>query len=588
MHPSIKQVIDYSSELSLIGHEEFIELVCACFVYLHTFNQSNSPQTFQFNKKLTFNELNSSVKITLHLSTPLKVCLKNRPELENALNEFIAKIARLLQSKVINGKDLNTAIKVLYGKSSHHYVIPNELCQLGVDLLGSSIQQVYCPFEKGCDFALFFPEQTKVVTETNSKDDVFYAKVQIVLLNKSLQIIETDPIKSPSLIVDGGLRKFDAVIGMPPLGSRIKGKVDGDIWCRFPEDAFFGEVYYLRHMLAQSKGRVICFVSNAFLYRTAAGEYRFKQDIIENEILEGVIALPNGLLSHTSLDISLVVLDTRKTSLNVKFMDASSEAFTYKLSKTRNQLSNVKQLLDIYYNPYNYDDDLIVYSSMYEIADTDYNLSPARYLKSKDDRKLDEFLSGFKTTTLSELVDIIRPQALQHNEEGNEAANEYGLNNLNDIGLLAGSPRQLTLNSRQSKRAIKQLILPNDVLVVCRGAVGRVGFVPDKIGDNALANQAFAILRVKPLCRRMSPKALFQYLSSDYGKYQLSSLATGTTSLMLSSKDLSTMIVPALNKAQQEVMANAHQQAIDKQNAIEILQKELMGLRTQAIQEILI
>jgi type I restriction enzyme M protein len=586
MHPSIKQVIDYSSELSLIDHDEFIELVCACFVYVYICNHSESQQAFQLDKKLTFSSLNSSVKTALHLSAPLKVCRKNRPELENALNEFIAKLVRLFQNKVINGNDLSTAAKELYGESSHHYVIPNELCQLGVGLLRSSIKQVYCPFEKGCDFGLYLPEHSKVVTETSSKDDVFYAKAQSALLNKPLQVIETDPLKNPTLIEDGQLKKFEAVVGMPPLGARVKEKVDGDIWCRFPEDSLMGEVYYLRHMLAQSRGRVICFVSNAFLFRTAGGEYQFKEDIVENEWLEGVIALPRGLLTHISVDISLVILNSSKTSLTVKFMDASSKTFTRKLSKTRNQLCNVQELLDIYYNPHNYDDDLIVYSSMYEIADTDYNLSPARYLKSKDDRKLDEFLSGFKTAALSELVDIIRPQALQNKEEGNEAFNEYGLNNLNDIDHLVGSPRRLTLDSRQSKRATKQLILPNDVLVVCRGAVGKVGFVPDNIKDNALANQAFAILRVKPLCRRMSPKALFQYLSSDYGKYQLSSLATGTTSLMLSSKDLSSMVVPALNKAQQEVMAIAHQQATDKQNTIEVLQKELVELRAQAIKEI--
>ncbi|GAC20294.1 N-6 DNA methylase [Paraglaciecola arctica] len=585
MHTSIKQLIDYSSGLFSLEQEEFIELVSACFVYVYIFNQDKSPQAFQLDKKLTFNDLNSSVKTVLHLSAPLKVCRKNRPELEYALNEFIAKLALLFQSNVISGKDLSVAVKELYGKSREHFVIPNELCQLGVGLLRSSTQQVYCPFEKGCDFALYLPEQTEVVTETNSKDDVFYAKAQSALLNKPLQVIETDPLKNPTLIEDGQLKKFDAVVGMPPLGIRVKGKVNGDIWCRFPEDSLMGEVYYLRHMLAQSKGRVICFVSNAFLFRTAAGEYQFKEDIVENEWLEGVIALPRGLLTHISVDISLVILNSSKTSLSVKFMDASSEAFTRKLSKTLSQLCNVQQLLDIYNNPHNYDDE-IVYSSKYEIADTGYNLSPARYVKSEDDRKLDEFLSGFKTAKLCELVDIIRPQSVQHNEEGNETFKEYGINNLDGIGYLAGNPRLLMLDRQKSKRAKKQMIEPNDVLVVCRGAVGRVGFVPDKIGDNALANQAFAILRVKPLCRRMSPKALFQYLSSDYGKYQLSSLATGTTSLMLSSKDLSSMIVPALNKAQQEVMAIAHQQAIDKQKSIDILQKELVELRTQAIKKI--
>ena len=73
-----------------------------------------------------------------------------------------------------------------------------------------------------------------------------------------------------------------------------------------------GEVYYLRHMLAQSTKKVVCFVSDAFLFRTAAGEKLFKENMIEENWLEGVIALPNGLLSHTSAPINAVILNKEK------------------------------------------------------------------------------------------------------------------------------------------------------------------------------------------------------------------------------------------------------------------------------------
>jgi type I restriction enzyme M protein len=586
MHTSIKQLIDYSSGIFPLEDDEFLELICACFVYVHRISQDKSPLIYHVDELLTFNDLNASIKTFLHLSAPLKVSRKNRPELEGALNEFIAKLGKLFNSKVINSNDLSDAVKEMYSKIESGFVIPNELCHLGVSLLGNSTQQVYCPFEKGCDFALSLPELSQATTETNSIDDVFYAKIQSALLNKSLSIIKTDPIENPTISGDGGLKKFDASIAMLPIGTRLKGEVESDIWDRFPERSLMGEVYYLRHMLAQSTGRVICFVSNAFLFRTAAGEYQFKEDMVENEWLEGVIALPRGLLPHTSVDISILILNQSKPSFTVKFFDATSEKFILKLSKKRNQLSNIHQLLNIYYNPHNYAEDEIVTSSKYDIADNEYNLSPARYVQSENDKKLDEFLSSVKTAPLNELVDIFRPQALQNDIQGNIDFLEYGLNNLNDIGHLDGSPRQLKLANRKLKSAKKQLIKSNDVLIVCRGAVGKVGFVPDTIEDNALANQAFVILRVKPLCRRMTPKALFEYLSSDYGRHHLSSLATGTTSLMLASKDISSMVVPAFNKVQQEALAVAHQQAIDKQNELDTIKKALVESRTKAIEGI--
>ncbi|MDO6536260.1 N-6 DNA methylase [Alteromonas stellipolaris] len=464
----------------------------------------------------------------------------------------------------------------MYSTSSASFTVPDEIAELGAGLIGQH-SSVYCPFEKGVDFAFHVAEQSDVVCETGNYDDAFYAKVLSYFYRQNIKVKDSDPIESPSLIDSGKLIQFDSAIAMPPFGLNMKGKLSIDIWSRFPENSLMGEVYFLRHMLAQSSKQVVCFVSDAFLFRSTAGERHFKEDIFDNNWLEGVISLPTGLLSHKSTPINILILNKEKNHDFVRFYDARTDHFAEPISKTKNRLKNVKQIISEF-QQFGLSDNAIDVPED-EIENNDYNLAPSRYVSSEKDREFHDFLSHFRKAPLRELVDFIRPQSLSHDECGEATFYEYGVNNLNDINLLSGKPRTLKVNKRKQKRADRHKIKPNDVLVVCRGAVGKVGFVPEDIEDNAVANQAFTILRIKEGCRRMTPQALFQYLSSEYGKYQLTSLATGTSSLMLSSNDIHSMTVPAFEKVQQEEIAVAHQQTVDIYKRIEVLQVEIANIQ---------
>ena len=175
------------------------------------------------------------------------------------------------------------------------------------------------------------------------------------------------------------------------------------------------------------------------------------------------------------------------------------------------------------------------------------------HLLSEDEKALAQFLASHQTAKLEDLVDIIRPQAVKHDDVGVERFTEYNVSNLNDIGQISKLGKVVNVLKNDLNRAEKQTIQQNDVLVVCKGAVGKVGVVETQLGSNAIASQAFSILRVKPHINSITPTALFQYLNSKYGQLQLASLVTGTTALMLSAKDLSSMLIPLFpeNKIQQ-------------------------------------
>ena len=581
MNPLLQQLIRQSPASFPLEDDERVELLVACFLYA---NRNYSLGDEEGAKRLTFQELNTSIRKELNLSHPLKVCKKSRPELESELNYFVDKLKQLLQSKAVSRPDLSGAVRELYYTLDGNPPIPNEVSYLITGLLDGTVKTIYCPFGKSADFALHLPDHMAITTETELKDDVFYAKVQYALLDKSCVLAENDPIEKPKYTGDGGLNQFDAVISMPPLRAKLRSKAKNDIWGRFPENSLMGEVYFIRHMLAHTEKHVLCVVSNAFLYRSAAGERAFKEAIIENNWLEGVIALPTGLFGATASGLNVLVLNKTNANPRIKFMDASGDKFPTKRTKTEKKLVGVENILKTYASLD--DTDELVHVLPDEIEANEYNLSPSRYIVSEGDSKLYAFLSCLKTACLWELVEIIRPQALKSEGQGGELFYEYGLSSLDEIGHVTGKPRLVYLNKRQLKRAEKQQIKPKDVLVVCKGGVGKVGFVPDSIKNPAVANQAFAILRVKELCRRMTPEALFQYLSSDYGKHHLKSLATGTTALMISSKDLSSMTVPALNKEQKQILAAVHKQAVKKQKILTGIKKSMKDLSVTALQSL--
>lgn len=495
---------------------------------------------------------------------------------DDALLHLVVSLQQLVRAKAISYQDLSVAIASLLEESGKKYgqlTIPNELTDLGVGLLGDKIESVYCPFTAGYEFAQKLPLESIVAGETPLRSDAFYAEVDNVLLDRNFRVTCTDPIFVPTLIGYGGLKQFQSSIAMPPLGQKYPKSDIHDIWGRFPEKSLMADVYQLRHMLAHASDVVVGFVTNGFLFRSAAGEKQFKQNVLEINWLKAVIALPSNLLASTSIPLSIVVFDKHKTNDSVLFIDASSEHFIDKSSRVRNKLANVEKILSIYNEFENSEFSKVC--SIAEIEAMGYNLSPSRYVLTNEDIALKQFLEQYPTAKLSDLVEIVRPQAVKHDEDADAEYIEHNLTSLNTIGQLEGAGKRIKVASKEVVKVEKQKIQSGDVLVSCRGAVGRVALIDDGIEDNVIASQAFAILRLKPQVNNLSSVALYQYLTSEFGQQQLSSLVTGTTAQMLSAKDLSNMDVPVFSTEKLAELETVRSSVIEVHQKILGLQKEI-------------
>lgn len=236
--------------------------------------------------------------------------------------------------------------------------------------------------------------------------------------------------------------------------------------------------------------------------------------------MKAVISLPGNLLTDTSIPVSVVVIDKNKTDDQITFVDASSDHFIEKLGRVKNKLSDVEQVLNLVIS-----EETTAFSKRCSVCDVesmDFNWSPNRYVQSEEEAELSSFLNKFKTAKLSDVADIVRLQAIKHDENGTETFIEHNLTSLNAIGQLAGEGKKLQVSSKDINKAKKQQVKPLDVLVSCRGAVGRIALIDENVPTNTLASQAFAIVRIKPHVEGITSVSLYQYLVSYYGQLQFS------------------------------------------------------------------
>lgn len=141
-----------------------------------------------------------------------------------------------------------------------------------------------------------------------------------------------DTIRSPKLVEDDRLMKFNVVVANPPFSLDKWGAdtAEHDKYGRFhrgtpPKSR--GDYAFISHMIEvtnQTDGRVGVVVPHGVLFR-GGSEGLIRQRLIEENLLDGVIGLPANLFFGVSIPAALMFFRRNKTDTNVFFIDASRE-----------------------------------------------------------------------------------------------------------------------------------------------------------------------------------------------------------------------------------------------------------------------
>ena len=192
-----------------------------------------------------------------------------------------------------------------------------------------------------------------------------------------------------------------------------------------------GDWAFLLHMIhsMSGNGRVAAVAPHGVLFR-GASEGRIRQAVIEKNLIDAIIGLPENLFYGTSIPACIVVFKRGRTTTDVLFIDASKE---FKKEKAKNKLrdgtngepNDIKRIVDTYrafVNGENAEQEKYSHvASLSEIEENEYNLNIPRYVDTFEEEELIDLESVNK-----EIADI-KGQIAALEREMEQCMKELGL-----------------------------------------------------------------------------------------------------------------------------------------------------------------
>lgn len=283
------------------------------------------------------------------------------------------------------------------GQKAGEFYTPPEVSQLLAELLAPEPGSSICDPACGSGSLLMKCGQ-KVQQSHNSKHYALYgqeaigstwslAKMNMFLHGEDNHKIEWgDTIRNPKLLdSQGNLLHFDIVTANPPFSLDKWGhdEAEHDPHHRFrrgipPKTK--GDYAFILHMIETLKpgsGRMGVVVPHGVLFRGAA-EGKIRQKLIEENLLDAVIGLPEKLFYGTGIPAAILIFKKAKTDSNVLFIDASRD---YQAGKNQNMLTDahISRITEAYQHRQSVDKYAHLATAA-EIEENGYNLNIPRYV----------------------------------------------------------------------------------------------------------------------------------------------------------------------------------------------------------------
>jgi len=327
--------------------------------------------------------------------------------LKDLLEDFAKETLNLRPSRIGNLDIIGNAYEFLIknfaansGRSAGEFYTPPEVSQLMATLMAAQEGDEIC--DPACGSGSLLMKCGRYVQKHNdgSKKYALYgqeaigstwalAKMNMFLHGEDNHKIEWgDTIRNPKLLNDkAGLKHYDIVVANPPfsLDKWGHGTAEDDKHSRFKRGIppkTKGDYAFILHMIETMKpksGRMAVVVPHGVLFR-GSSEGRIRQKLVDENLLDTVIGLPEKLFYGTGIPASILIFKKDKSDDKVLFIDASRE---FESGKNQNQLSqaNLDKVIETFrtrdpdgVDKYSY------LATREEIAENDYNLNIPRYV----------------------------------------------------------------------------------------------------------------------------------------------------------------------------------------------------------------
>lgn len=472
---------------------------------------------------------------------------------------FLHLIHRLLENE---GKELGTS------------VTPEGLNRLMIEMLNPSNGSVYDgaagiggslieAYRFNNDISMFGQE----INESNVALAYMNAIINGIDLSR-FQIAKGDTLFSPAFVEnDSNLMQFDYIAMNQPFGLKLNNTqmMDYDPFGRFSgrmgkTSKMHGDLAFLQHTVASlnETGRAAVIVPVGVLSRSSHAEKAFREYIVNNDIIEAIVLLPNKLLSFTAIQTVLLVLNNKKKSSRkqrVLFINAE-EQFTSK-GRSQNYLTqeNIDSIVAMYEHS-STDTEDVKTAKLPEIVESDFILNPYHYFTSQTvetqfgDVIINKAVYDDKVKnkrTLKELARLSRGVNLPAKNTIKEGQKGYKVIQLKDV-----ENGKIDLESVEVipvKNADRYMVESGDIIIASRGTAYKVAIVPDHNEPLVLSNM-FIRIRIKD--KAYKPDYIKVFLESPVGVALIEGMKKGGTVKALTTRDIEDIELPDIELHEQE------------------------------------
>ncbi|MCY6355376.1 type I restriction-modification system subunit M [Clostridium sp. ZS2-4] len=209
---------------------------------------------------------------------------------------------------------------------------------------------------------------------------------------KGADIKKGDTIRTPMHTEGGVLKTFDIVLANPPFSLKNWGEEEAkaDALHRFDygiPPKSYGDLAFVSHMIASlnNRGRMGTVVPHGVLFRGGA-EGKIRTGILNDDLVEAIIGLPQNLFYGTSIPASLLIINKNKPEERknkVLFIDASN-GFVKDGNKNKLRDEDIEKIVATFDGYENVEK----YAGVVEldtIKENDCNLNISRYVDTTEE-----------------------------------------------------------------------------------------------------------------------------------------------------------------------------------------------------------
>lgn len=323
--------------------------------------------------------------------------------LRHLLEDFAKPELNLRESRVGSLDVIGNAYEFLIknfastsGKKAGEFYTPPEVSQLMARLMAPKEGDEICDPTCGSGSLLMKCGQLIRAKAGNRKYALFgqeaigstwaLAKMNMFLHGEDNHRIEWgDTLRNPKLVDGKNLRHFDIVVANPPFSLEKWGHeaAANDPYKRFRRGipprtkADYAFILHMVEIMKAGTGRMAVVVPHGVLFRGAA-EGKIRQKLIEENLLDVVIGLPEKLFYGTGIPAAVLVFRKKKKDDKVLFIDASR---AYQDSKNQNFLRKTDlDEIEKAVRARKSIDKYAYLASPGDIAGNDFNLNIPRYV----------------------------------------------------------------------------------------------------------------------------------------------------------------------------------------------------------------